>query len=342
MVAMAVAVCAVDHPSRSAAQTAAPQTQASGPSAVETIRREGKALAPLFSSELVKQFLAATADLPEVSPRVAYRDEATRQYYAEAEAAALPEEARKSLQKLDLDDSYYYNTRYGTPLAYARPLEVLSKAGLTGITGRKLLDFGYGSVGHLRLLAGLGADVVGVEVDPLLKILYGGAGDQGPIKGRLGRDGSVTLLHGQFPADPGVAKAAGEGYDLIISKNVLKNGYIHPEQPVDPKRLVHLGVDEETFVAALHRALKPGGRVMIYNLCPAPAPPGKPYIPWADGRSPFPESLWIKAGFKLIAFDRDDSAAARAMGHALGWDQGDSPMDLEKDLFALYTLTEKS
>jgi hypothetical protein len=29
------------------------------------------------------------------------------------------------------------------------------------------------------------------------------------------------------------------------------------------------------------------------------------------------------------------------MAHALGWDEGDQPMDLEKDLFAWYTLVEK-
>ena len=74
---------------------------------------------------------------------------------------------------------------------------------------------------------------------------------------------------------------------------------------------------------------------------PAPSPPGKPYIPWADGRCPFPDALWRSEGFRVIAFDRDDSRAARAMGHALGWDRGESPMDLEHDLFGSYTLVEK-
>ena len=33
--------------------------------------------------------------------------------------------------------------------------------------------------------------------------------------------------------------------------------------------------------------------------------------------------------------------AVRAMGHALGWDRGESSMDLENDLFGSYTLVEK-
>ena len=133
----------------------------------------------------------------------------------------------------------------------------------------------------------------------------------------------------------------GGGYDLFISKNTLKNGYIHPAEPVDPRRLVHLGVDDTIYVQTLARILKPGGRALIYNLCPAPAPPGKPYIPWADGRSPFSKQMFEAAGFRVLEFDRDDSRAAREMGHALGWDQGENGMKLDTDLFGTYTLVEK-
>ena len=109
----------------------------------------------------------------------------------------------------------------------------------------------------------------------------------------------------------------------------------------DEKRLIKLGVDDETFVRTLFAMLAPGGRALIYNLAPAQAPLDKPYIPWADGRCPFARPLWEKAGFRVVEFDRDDTAAARAMGHALGWDQGEDKVDLEKDLFGTYTLAEK-
>ena len=74
------------------------------------------------------------------------------------------------------------------------------------------------------------------------------------------------------------------------------------------------------------RWLRPPGftaRASAYNLCPAPAAPGKPCIPWADGCCPFSRALLVGAGFTVLAFDRDDSQAARAMGRALGWDSGE-------------------
>jgi hypothetical protein len=37
----------------------------------------------------------------------------------------------------------------------------------------------------------------------------------------------------------------------------------------------------------------------------------------------------------------NDDAPARAMGKALGWDQGAGGMDLAHDLFGHYTLVEK-
>jgi hypothetical protein len=48
--------------------------------------------------------------------------------------------------------------------------------------------------------------------------------------------------------------------------------------------------------------------------------------------------MWERAGFRVVEFDRDDSPAARAMAHALGWDQGEGAMKLEQDLFATWSL----
>jgi hypothetical protein len=310
-------------------------------SAVAELQREAQSLAPLATTELGRRFLAATADLPHVAPRTVFCDSARTRCWNAKEAAGLAAITRDSLIRRTLDESFYYTTRYGSPLAYLRPLELLAPIeGYGDVAGKKIVDYGYGTVGHLRLLAGLGAEMVGIEVDPLLRALYGEPGDQGRV-GSGEKAGSVRLVHGQFPGGPGILEAVGGGVDLFISKNTLKNGYIHPAEKVDPRRLVHLGVSDSAFVAALYAILKPGGRVMIYNLCPAPAPPGKPYVPWADGRCPFPVEMWKRAGFDVTYFDRDDGEAARRMGHALGWDQGPQPMDLEKDLFATFTLVTK-
>jgi SAM-dependent methyltransferase len=177
-----------------------------------------------------------------------------------------------------------------------------------------------------------GASAYGVDVDPFLAALYSAPGDQG----RLG-EGSVEVVHGSWPKEVGTAM--GRGFDLFLSKNTLKRGYLHPEQPVDPKLLVHLGVEDETFLSAVHDALRPGGLFLIYNLCPPQNPPGQKWIPWADGRCPFPRELLEKAGFTVLAFDADDGPRARALGQALGWEK--SMGDLEKQLFAHYTLARR-
>lgn len=308
-------------------------------SPVTQLRAEAVSLRPLFRSQLVARFLAGTAQLPEAAPRTVYCDSARTRCWTQAEAAGLPDTMRARLVERALDEDFYYVTRYGSPLAYARPLEILAGAGMREMAGKRVADFGYGTIGHLRLLAQMGAEVHGIEVDPLLRALY--APDVGEIGGDGGQHGTLALHHGQWPATPELVTEVGTGYDLFLSKNTLKHGYIHPAEAVNPRMLVHLGVDDSTYVAALARSVKPGGLAMIYNLCPALAPPGKPYIPWADGRCPFERRLLEAAGFEVVAFDRDDSPAARAMGHALGWDAGDHPMDLGHDLFATYTLLRR-
>lgn len=311
---------------------------------VRQFEREAEALGPLVSTPLARDFLRAVADLPTVTPRTVFRSADRRAFWSPDGAARLGSEERRNLEKVTLDGEFYYTTKYGSPLAYARPLEVLGRAGVARAEGLKLLDFGYGTVGHLRLLASLGADATGVDVDPLLRALYSAPEDQGPVRGRNGRTGQLKLVDGRFPADPKVRVAVGAGFDLIISKNTLKNGYIHSAGlpgVANGRSLIDLGMTDAEFVKILHGVLKPGGRVLIYNLSPSPSRPGQPPKPWADGRCPFSRDVWASVGFRVLEHDREDSPAARAQGHALQWDRGDQPMDLEHDLFALYTLVEK-
>lgn len=314
---------------------------AQDPSALETIRGEAKAIASLIDEPLVHRFLDAAASLPAQAKRTLYHDEKKTKYFTEAERARLPKKQQETLAAFVADEQHYYTTRYGSPISYARPLEILARApdGLKTLSGKKILDFGYGYVSHLRMFALLGADARGVDVDPMLRALYAEKGDQGVVG-----TGKVTLYDGRYPADAKLVEAVGGGYDLIISKNVLKRGYIHPEREADPRKLIDLGVSDEKFLAEFHRALKPGGRVLVYNIFPAQAPLDKPYIPWADGRSPFSRAQWEKAGFKVLAFDENDDVRIRAVAHTLGWDkpEGEDPgMNLEKDLFGLYSLFEK-
>jgi hypothetical protein len=167
----------------------------------------------------------------------------------------------------------------------------------------------------------------------MLAALYAGPGDQGAFG-----DGRVSLVIGRYPSDEAVKAKVGGGYDLILSKNTLKRGYVHPDAG---RAFIDLGLPDAAFLRTLHDGLKPGGFVLIYNLGPAPAPAGQPYRPMADIRTPFSRADWEAAGFRIEDFDRDDTAAARQMAGVLGWDKGPEAMDLTKDLFATYTLARR-
>ena len=149
----------------SSGATATEPAPSDGPTAIARLRQEASRLEPLVTSPLARRFLAATAELPSTGPRRVLLDEARKAYLTDAEAAALSDEGRRGLKPIPADETIYYTTKYGSPLAYARPIDLLGEAGLEDVSGRKVLDFGYGTIGHLRLLAGLGADVTGVDVE---------------------------------------------------------------------------------------------------------------------------------------------------------------------------------
>lgn len=323
------------------------------PTAVESLRAEAERLRPLVADDSVRAFLDATRGLPMIGTRTLFRSRDRSRAYTEAEAALLTDEQRAALEPLECDARFYYYTGYGSPLVYARPLDIVARHWRTGaeqdgieparlFEGKRILDFGYGTIGHLRLLASLGADAHGVEVQPLFRALYSFPGDQGEIPGVAGApSGHITLHDGRWPADEELRAAVGSGYDLFISKNVLKRGYIHPAREVDERFLVHLGVDDETFCRAVFDALKPGGLALIYNISPAQTPSDQPYLPHADGECPFPHDLLEQTGFEVVALDTTDDEAIHAYWRALGYDQGKPAPELAKDLFTWYTLVRK-
>lgn len=265
---------------------------------VAQLEREAARLRPLVKTDAVRALLDAVPKLPEPNARTIYRSSDKSRAYSAREYAALGDEAKADLTPRTFGPQFYYYTGYGSPLIYARPLDVIAEtagwAGADGFKGKRVLDFGYGLIGHLRLLALRGADVTGIEVEPVLRALYSEPGDTGEIDGGERMRGRLRVLDGRWPADEKLAAEVreGGGYDLIISKNVLKRGYIHPAREVDERYLVKLGVDDEAFVRAMHEALKPGGYAMIYNISPAQNPGDKSYLPHADGRCPFSRELF--------------------------------------------------
>jgi len=106
------------------------------------------------------------------------------------------------------------------------------------------------------------------------------------------------------------------------------------------RAVIDLGVDDGEFLSRVLKMLKPDGLFVIYNFCPPKAAIDKPYIPWADGESPFSKADFVAAGFEVLHLDVVDNAEARRLAHALSWD-GPGGMTLETDLFAWYTIVRK-
>ncbi len=356
-IAIVIAGCSTKPPApgmvetRPAPTRESPPERATGTAVQQQLSREAAALAPLASSALGKSFLAAAEKLPSVATRTVYRDDNTREYFSPAEANALSEERRKKLATIELDEYRYYYTKYGSPLAYLRAIDLAAGHGIRDAAHTNILDFGYGSIGHLKLLASLGANVVGVDPDSYLDALYSEPSDQGSVASARGffrgTSGSITLAHGKWPATPDVAKkvTAQGPYQLIVSKNTLKRGYLKPERKASKNQLIELGVSDEQFLKAIHQSLALNGLLVIYNLAPKQAPPDKPYLPHADPRSPFSVEQYSRAGLEVVAFNVEDHDFVRQMGAALGWDKNDKGEvvnDLGANLFAMYTIVKRT
>ncbi|MCB9844449.1 MAG: methyltransferase domain-containing protein [Phycisphaeraceae bacterium] len=307
---------------------------------IESFRREAAALEPLVERPATRRWLRAAAALEPIEPRTIYSRREPRAVLSEAEFEALPEAEREGFSPFEITTESYYATRYGTPLAYARAVEIVGEAlELDSFRGVRVLDFGYGQIGQLRMLAACGADAVGVDPDPSLAARYSAPRDQGAFPIVSDHAGRVTLVEGYWPSEPEVIEAVGGGYDAIIARNVLKRGYLHPRGPADPRTQLHLGVDDETFLRALHDALKPGGVVLIYSLGSARENADGSYNPIGDIDLPWDRSAVEAAGLVLEAENIDENEMARRVGRALGWEER---MDLDNGLFGVYSILRRA
>jgi hypothetical protein len=235
------------------------QAPAPSPSYLDTFKSDAKAMDRVVTSPFAHRFLSQAERLPSVGP--------------------------------DSADENYYEADVSAPLHFVLPMNDVP--GVDWHPGMRLLDFGYGSIGHLRLLSFAGVDASGIEARKELATLYAKQDDP-----------HIHLFNGHWPGELG--QAVGGGYDLIVSKNTLKKGYIHPDREAPEKQLIHLGVDDATFLAALKNALVPHGQVLIYNIF-VPLRPMETFKPMSDGRSPWTKEEWTAAGFDVEAFDVSDT-----------------------------------
>ncbi|MFG0256962.1 MAG: hypothetical protein ACF8GE_03575 [Phycisphaerales bacterium JB043] len=312
----------------------------------QTLAEQAQTLVPSAETDLGRAFLASTGDLPPMAEeRLVYYQRSTRSAITPEAYEALGEEDREGYQELVISEQLYYSF-LSPPMAYLRAIDLASQAGLESVDGARIADFGFGNVGQLRMLASLGAHVVGIEIPDMLEAMYRKLSDQGLVQRSSeagpGEPGSVTLVFGQYPTTDEIISAVGSDLALFMSKNTLKKGYIHPEQEVNPRMLVHLGVSDEVYAQTVYDALAPGGLFLIYNLYPKPSTePDAPYRPWASGECPFEKDMLTSIGFEIVRWNEDDSPKARAMGVTLGWQGEMTDEEFEHNFNAMVTILRK-
>ncbi|MBY0112445.1 MAG: hypothetical protein K2Y21_06460 [Phycisphaerales bacterium] len=308
------------------------------------ISEAAKSVLPFMTTDAGRDFVRAADSLPPREIRTVYRDRERGLAISEDEWKKLAADEQAKFKPRAMDERMYYYTGYGTPLTYARMLDLLGTHGVTSWKGKRVFDFGNAAIGHLRMLASLGADAQGVDVEPLWAAMYTQLGDQGKVPAAAiaaGAEGNVNVHVGRWPAEKKVADAIGGGYDIFLSKNTLKYGYIHPKRETEKRFTIDLGVDDAAFLKAVYDALKPGGLAIIYNICPAQAPADKPYIPWADGEFPFAKDLTEKAGFEILAWDIVDDEVCHKLWPFVSGDTKSTPEELKTTIFTHYTVLRK-
>lgn len=294
---------------------------------------EAHKVAEVCDTAAVVDWMSRAAELPELEPVVLHvgprrQGGMDREVFTEERLEALMAEPdatpRSDLQTFTFGPDRYYATSYGTPIAYAPMLqhaaEFLATHGTDSFEGMKVLDFGYGQLGQVAMLARCGARVHGVEVDPLVHTLYEVSEAAGEVRSNDGRIGSISLYLGEWFGDEDFRSQTGDGFDLLLFRNVLKKGYVTPDVPMEGFDPIDVGGSPERGAEIIAAALAPGGIAIVYNLGSGPhVRDDGSYNNPADVRDPFGRASWEAAGLEVVVYEADGSALMREAGVAIGW-----------------------
>ncbi|RNC82450.1 MAG: methyltransferase domain-containing protein [Phycisphaera sp.] len=310
----------------------------------EALAAEAARVEEVVGNEAVLEWLGKAKELPEVKGATLFvgpREPGgfDREVYTAQQATDFSESDLIDFREVTYGPTRYYATNYGSPIAYAPALIAAAEAGgFDSFRFKRVLDFGYGQIGQLEMLARCGATVCGVEADPVIDTLYRSTRLSDVVVAEDGTRGSLTLALGEWFSDWRLRQKLGGRFDVIIARNVLKRGYVQPEEPMPGFDPIDIGGEPEDAARAIYNALEEGGVAVVYNLGGGAwrGEDGSYNAP-ADVRDPLGREAWEAAGFEIVHYQANGSQLMRKVASLI------SQKDLsEFDLYnVLYTVVRK-